>query len=182
MQFDYAPDFKNYQSDVTRIFPANGRFSPRQREMYTIYLRLYQALLTSIEIHATPADVVREAVGKMDRVMADFTFTDPKIRAAAERMVAGFRNRTNVRSLGHNVGLEVHDVGGLQADTFEPGRIFTIEPQFRIEDEHLGLRLEDKILITETGVEIMSAFVPIEIDDIEKLMAEPGLSDRAIRR
>ncbi|HET9371793.1 MAG TPA: aminopeptidase P N-terminal domain-containing protein [Vicinamibacterales bacterium] len=182
VQFDYAPDFKNHQSDVTRIFPANGRFSPRQREMYTIYLRLYQALLTSIEVHATPADVVREAVGKMDRVMTDFTFTDAKVRAAAERMVAGFRNRTNVRSLGHNVGLEVHDVGGLQAETFEPGRIFTIEPQFRIEDEHLGLRLEDMILITETGVEIMSAFVPIEIADIEKLMAEPGLSDRAIRR
>jgi Xaa-Pro aminopeptidase len=69
-------------------------------------------------------------------------------------MVEGYRSRqANTRSLGHNVGLEVHDVGGLQAATFEPGRVFTIEPQFRIEEERLGLRLEDMILITEKGVE-----------------------------
>lgn len=181
VQYDYAPDFRNYQSDVTRIFPANGRFSPRQREMYTAYLRLYQSLLTSIRVHATPADVVRDAVVKMDAFMATFPFTDPKIREAAARLVEGFRGRENPRSLGHNVGLEVHDVGGLQAATFEPGRVFTIEPQFRIEDERIGLRLEDMILITETGVENLSAFVPIEIADIEKLMVEPGLSDAMLR-
>src|SRR6185295_13420430 len=85
-------------------------------------------------------------------------------------------------SLGHNVGLEVHDVGGgAGATTLEPGRIFTIEPQFRIEEEHLGIRLEDMILITETGYENMSAFVPIEVADIEKLMAEPGLSDAQVK-
>ena len=55
VQFDYAPDYKYYQSDVTRVFPANGTFTPRQRELYTIYLALYQALLTSIQVHATPA-------------------------------------------------------------------------------------------------------------------------------
>jgi Xaa-Pro aminopeptidase len=181
VQYDYAPDFRNYQSDVTRIFPANGRFSPRQREMYPAYLRLYQSLLTSIRVHATPADVVRDAVVKMDAFMATFPFTDPKIREAAARLVEGFRGRENPRSLGHNVGLEVHDVGGLQAATFEPGRVFTIEPQFRIEDERIGLRLEDMILITETGVENLSAFVPIEIADIEKLMVEPGLSDAMLR-
>ena len=52
VQFDYAPDYKYYQSDVTRVFPANGRFTPRQREFYTIYLQLYQALMTSIKVHA----------------------------------------------------------------------------------------------------------------------------------
>jgi Xaa-Pro aminopeptidase len=185
VQFDYAPDYRYYQSDVTRIFPANGRFSPRQREMYGIYLKLYQALLTSIRVHATPAEVVADAVVKMDAAMAAFTFTDPAIEQAARAMVEGFRGRRTVRSLGHNVGLEVHDVGGLQAPTLEPGRVFTIEPQFRIEGERLGLRLEDMILITATGVEILSAFVPIEIADVERLMAEPGLSDamiKAIRR
>jgi Xaa-Pro aminopeptidase len=77
------------------------------------------------------------------------------------------------------VGLEVHDVGGLQAATFEPGRVFTIEPQFRIEEEHLGIRLEDMVLITETGVENLSAFVPITVPEIEKLMREPGLAGPA---
>jgi Xaa-Pro aminopeptidase len=65
----------------------------------------------------------------------------------------------------------VHDVGGLQAPTLEPGRVFTIEPQMRLEDEHLGVRLEDMILITETGYENLSRFVPIEVRDIEKLMS-----------
>jgi Xaa-Pro aminopeptidase len=181
VQFDYAPDFKYYQSDVTRVFPANGRFTPRQRELYTIYLRLYQALLSSIKVHATPAAVVKEAVAKMDRIMAEFTFADAKIKAAATRFVENYRARTTVRSLGHNVGMEVHDVGGLQADTLEPGRIFTIEPAMQIDDERLGIRLEDMILITETGVENLSQFVPIEIADVEKLMAEPGLSERARR-
>jgi len=181
VQFDYAPDYKYYQSDVTRIFPANGKFTPRQREMYTIYLRLYQALMTSIKVHASTQDVKAEAGKKMDAIIAAFTFTDEKIKQAAMNMAAGFRNPRG-GGLGHAVGMEVHDVGGAQATLLEPGRVFTIEPQFRIEDERLGLRLEDMLLITETGYENLSAFVPIEIADIEKLMKEPGLSDARIKR
>src|SRR5262249_5702064 len=83
VQFDYAPDYKYYASDVTRVFPANGRFSPRQRELYSIYLQLYRALMTSIAVHATPRDVVAAAVAKMDGAMAAYPFSDAKIRAAA---------------------------------------------------------------------------------------------------
>jgi Xaa-Pro aminopeptidase len=172
VQFDYAPDYKYYQSDVTRVFPVNGRFTPRQREYYGIYLKLYQALLTSIAVHKTPGEVVAAALGRMDAIMAAYPFRDDRIKAAAAKMVDGFRARKDPRGIGHNVGLEVHDVGGLQAATFEPGRVFTIEPQMRLEDEHLGVRLEDMILITETGYENLSASVPIEVADIERLMAE----------
>ena len=176
VQFDYAPDFKYYQSDVTRVFPANGRFTPRQREFYMAYLKLYQALMTSIRPHASAADIIKDAVVKMEAIMASFQFTDAKIKTAATAFVQGYRARmANARSLGHSVGMEVHDVGGAPA-TYEPGMIFTIEPAMQIEDEHLGLRLEDMILITPTGYENMSAFVPVEIDAIEKLMKEPGLS------
>jgi Xaa-Pro aminopeptidase len=77
--------------------------------------------------------------------------------------------------------MEVHDVSAGARPTLEPGRIFTIEPAMQIVDEHLGLRLEDMILITEEGYENMSAFVPVEIDAIEKLMKEPGLSDAMIK-
>ena len=140
MQFDYAPDYKYYQSDVTRVFPANGRFTPRQREFYTIYLQLYQALMTSIAVHATPAEVIAHAVAKMDAIMAAFPFTDARDQGR-RRAVRRERTatRTSVRGLGHNVGMEVHDVGGLQAATLEPGRVFTIEPAMRIEDERLGV-------------------------------------------
>jgi Xaa-Pro aminopeptidase len=185
VQFDYAPDYKYYQSDVTRVFPANGRFTPRQREFYGIYLALYRAVMTSIRVHATAREILAAAVPKMDAIMASFTFTDAKIKAAATAFVEGYRSRmATARTLGHWVGMEVHDVGaGLpNPPTYEPGMIFTIEPAMQIEDERLGLRLEDMILITETGYENLSAFVPVEIDAIETLMKEPGLSDAALKR
>jgi Xaa-Pro aminopeptidase len=184
VQFDWAPDLANYTSDVTRVFPADGKFTPRQREFYLIYLRLYQALMTSIRVHATAREVMDAAVVKMDRIMAEYKFTDPKIRETAE----GFVNRYRVnpgapgggpRSLGHSVGMEVHDVRNPTA-TLEPGYIFTIEPQMTMEGGELSARLEDMILITETGYENMSVFVPVEIADIEKLMAQPGLGKRAL--
>ena len=176
VQFDYAPDYKYYQSDVTRVFPASGVFSARQRELYTIYLRLYQALMTSITVHSAPRDIIARAVEKMDAVMAAFTFTDPKIKAAATAFVDNYR-RSTARSLGHAVGMEVHDVGG-PTPTLEPGQVFTIEPAMQIPDEHIGIRLEDMILVTETGYENLSAFVPIDIEAIERTMREPGLQKK----
>ncbi len=176
VQFDYAPDFKNYSSDVTRVFPANGKFTPRQREYYNIYLRLYQALMTSIKVHTEPRDIIKDAVLKMDAIMASYQFTDDHIKNAAVKFVDTYRN-SRANSLGHNVGLEVHDVRN-PTQTLEPGQIFTIEPEMRIEEEHQGIRLEDMLLITDTGYENLSAFVPIEISDIERLMAgHHGLSE-----
>jgi Xaa-Pro aminopeptidase len=178
VQFDYAPDFQYYQSDVTRVFPANGVFTPRQREMYEIYLRLYRAVMTSIQVHITTTEVIKAAVIKMDAILESFPFTDPKVQKAAKEFVESYRRQVEKgRFLGHSVGLEVHDPGDSGGTVLEPGHIFTIEPEMRIEEDHTGIRLEDMILITETGYENLSAFVPIDINDIEKLMAEKGLSD-----
>jgi Xaa-Pro aminopeptidase len=178
VQFDYAPDYKYYSSDVTRVFPANGRFTPRQREFYGIYLKLYQALMTSIEVHKLPSEIAKNAVVKMDAIMASYKFTDEKIRKAAADFIDRYRRGPN--SLGHNVGMEVHDVRN-PSRTFEPGQVFTIEPAMQIADEHIGIRLEDMILITETGYENLSAFVPVEIAEIEKMMAKHGLSDAQVK-
>jgi Xaa-Pro aminopeptidase len=177
VQLDYAPDYKNYTSDVTRVFPANGKFTPRQREFYGIYLKLYQALMTSIEVHKTPAEIVKNALVKMDNIMGSYRFTDDKIKTAATAFVDNYRKFRPNGTLGHTVGMEVHDVR-YPTPTLEPGYVFTIEPAMQIQDEHLGIRLEDMLLITESGYENLSAFVPIEIDDIEKLMSKHrGLSD-----
>ncbi len=178
VQVDYAPDLSYYVSDLTRVFPANGKFTARQRELYSIYLKLYKAVESSMQVHVAPRDIMKRAVVKMDSIMAVFPFTDPTIEDAAKRFADRYRNsRSN--ELGHTVGVEVHDVPR-GTETLEPGQIFTIEPQMTIPDEHIGLRLEDMFLVTDSGVENMSAWVPIEIDDIEALMAQPGLSDAAI--
>lgn len=176
VQFDYAPEYKYYVSDVTRVFPANGKFTAWQREYYTIYLGLYQALMTSIKVHVAPRDIIKEAVVKMDAIMAGYKFTDPKIKDSAARFVERYRT-SKANSLGHTIGLEVHDVR-TPTETLEPGQLFTIEPAMTIPELHLGIRLEDVILMTETGYENMSAFVPVEVADIEKLMTEPGLSEK----
>ncbi len=180
VQFDYAPDYNYYASDVTRIFPANGRFSARQREMYGIYLRLYQALMTSIRPYVTPADIARDAVSKMEAIVATYNFTDDRIREAANSFVDLYR-KAPVRALGHTVGMAVHDVP-YAAATLQPGEIFTIEPEMRIPGEHIGFRLEDMLLITDKGYVNMSGFVPVEIPDIERIMTRHGLSDAALKR
>ena len=101
--------------------------------------------------------------------MAAFPFTDPAIKAAATTFVEGYRaSRSN--SLGHAVGMEVHDPPVSGRSRLEPGMVFTIEPAMTIPDEHQGLRLEDMILITATGYENLSAWVPVDIDAIEREM------------
>jgi Xaa-Pro aminopeptidase len=169
--FDYAPDYRYYTSDVTRMFPVNGKFTPAQKELYTIYLRLYQALMTSIR-PGKPADILAGAVKKMDAVMASYTFTNPKYKEAAARFVDTYRKSVGTRtSLGHMVGMEVHDVT-VPFTELAPGMIFTIEPALTIPEDRVYIRLEDVILITPAGYENMSAFLPMEVEGIEKLMAE----------
>jgi Xaa-Pro aminopeptidase len=170
VQVDWAPDYKYYVSDVTRVFPANGRFTPWQREFYSIYLQLYRAIVASMRPHVSPRDSLKEAVVKMDAAIAAFRFTDPKIRGAAERFVERYRaGRSN--SFGHPIGMEVHDVG-TQPETLEPGHVFTIEPAMSIPEDTVSMRLEDVFLVTDTTIEVLSSFVPIEIAEVEKAMAE----------
>ena len=175
---DYAPDYKYYTSDVTRMFPINGTFTPAQKELYTIYLKLYQALMTSIR-PGKPVDILKDAVGKMDAVMASYTFTDPKYKEAATRFVDGYRRSAAAArgSLGHMVGMEVHDVT-VPFTELKPGMIFTIEPALTIPEDRVYIRLEDMILINAVGYENLSGFVPMDVQGIEKVMAEKGIADR----
>jgi len=175
--FDYAPDYRYYSSDVTRMFPASGTFSEEQRELYTTYLRLYQSLMTSIRPRATPKEIIEEAVKKMDAYLATAVIGNAKVREAAARFVERYRTMP-ARSLGHFVGMEVHDVG-VPRETLEPGMVFTIEPALTIPEDRVYVRIEDVILVTESGYENLSALVPVEVEAIEKLMAEPALTQPA---
>jgi Xaa-Pro aminopeptidase len=174
--YDYAPDLQYYASDVTREFPANGRFTADQRELYGIYVKLYQALMASVR-PGRPAELMRDAARRMDAVLMSTTFRNPKYREAAERFVQPYRNAQG-SSLGHMIGLEVHDVS-VRYDTLKPGMIFSIEPALTVPDERIYIRLEDPLLVTERGYENLSAAVPMEMDAIEKLMAEIGMFEKA---
>ena len=175
---DYAPDVGYYTSDVTRMWPVNGVFNDWQRDLYGFYLAFYQAILKAIR----PGDVnaiMQDAVIEMEAILERWSFTKPIYRDAAEKFVADYRERSQERParLGHGVGMAVHDVG-LHDGHLVPGMVFTIEPQFRIPEEQIYIRLEDVILITQEGAKNLSDLVPMEIEGIESLMKEEGLLQR----
>lgn len=177
VQYDYAPDYRYYVSDVTRVFPANGTFTALQRELYTVYLQMYRAVLSSIRPGEPVSGLLREAGRKMEAILTDFEFTSPYIQVAAQQFAARYLNSTG-NSFGHAIGMEVHDVraGGDASVGLRPGQVFTIEPALKVPELDMALRLEDVLLVTEDGYENLSDWVSIEIDDIERVMAEPGIS------
>ena len=130
------------------------------------------------------SDILPEIVKKMDAIIASYTFTSPKYKEAATRFVEGYRTRALAGrggSLGHMVGMEVHDVT-VPFDVLKPGMIFTIEPALTIPEDRVYIRLEDVLLVTATGYENLSAFAPVEAADIEKLMAEDGFAEKGARK
>ncbi|MDG2053721.1 MAG: Xaa-Pro peptidase family protein [Phycisphaerales bacterium] len=138
-----------YAADITRTIPANGKFTDRQREIYEIVL---EAELAAIAI-----------------ARAGVTFTELNQAARGVIEKAGYGNYL-VHGIGHHLGLEVHDItpeGPLKA-----GAIITIEPGIYLPDEKIGIRIEDDILITDSGSKNLSEAIPKSIDDIERLMAD----------
>jgi Xaa-Pro aminopeptidase len=173
---DYCPDLGYYRCDVTRQWPVNGTFNAWQRELYGFYLGVYEAVLYSIKPNITAQEVLQAAVPKMDKLLAETKFSKPHYEAAAKQFVDRYRtSSTSGRGgLGHAVGMATHDFGG-GSGVMRPGLVFTIEPEFRIPQEQIFIRLEDMIVITDSGVKILSDFVPRSMAAVEKVIAEPGL-------
>ncbi len=179
---DYAPDVGYYMSDVTRIWPVSGRFSPEQRELYAFYLGCYRAILRAIRPGKTAQEIKREAASEMERLLQESRFSRAPHRRAAERFVADYRaSAENPNSaLGHGVGMATHDVG-LYRGPLRPGMVFTIEPALRVPEDSLYIRLEDVIIITADGVEVVSEALPMDIEAIEELIQQEGMLEHRPR-
>ncbi|MBZ0298181.1 MAG: Xaa-Pro peptidase family protein [Anaerolineae bacterium] len=140
-----------YRSDITRTFPANGRFTPRQRELYAIVLEAQQSALATMK----PGSTMLAAHQAVYEVFKQYDVA-----------------RYSYGNCGHPVGLNIHDANGRYPDDreqpFEPGVVVVIEPFLTIPDEGMGIRIEDGVLITETGCELLSG-PPREIDAVEAL-------------
>jgi Xaa-Pro aminopeptidase len=172
---DYCPDLGYYRCDVTRQWPVNGKFSPAQRELYGFYLGVYEAVLHAIKPQLTAQQILQAALPKMDAILASTKFSKPIYEAAAKQFVERYRSSAaRGGNLGHAVGMATHDFGG-GSGVMRPGLVFTIEPEFRVPEEQIFIRLEDMIVITESGATILSDFVPRSIAAVEKVVAEPGL-------
>ena len=175
---DYAPDYGYYMSDVTRMWPVNGKFSSDQKDLYSFYLACYKSILYNIESGKTASEIAQKAVKEMEQHLAKATFSKEIYKNAATRFVDTYKAGAGRRTtLGHWVGMATHDVGRIEGP-LKAGMVFTIEPQLRVPEEMIYVRLEDLVIIHENSVEIVSEFVPMDIDSIEKLMKETGMSQR----
>jgi Xaa-Pro aminopeptidase len=176
---DYAPDVGYYMSDVTRMWPVNGKFNDWQRELYAFYLECYKAILNHIRPGATASAIMLEASADMRQVLARTKFSKPVYEAGARTFVDNYEKSAGApcAMLGHWVGMATHDVGQ-DCGPLRPGMVFTIEPALRVPEEKIYIRLEDVIIIGESRAEILTTFVPMEIASIESLMHEEGMLQR----
>ncbi|WP_273566854.1 aminopeptidase P family protein [Maribacter halichondriae] len=166
---DYAPDYRYYTSDVTRIWPVNGKFDKAQKALYDYIVAYRDALFKYIKPGVTSNDVLDQAAADMKEYLKGKTFANPNHLKAVEQ---GIKFRGHFQ---HPVGMAVHDVGIVHRTPLRPGMVFTIDPMIWIPEERLYIRIEDMALVTEDGVENLSAFVPSSIEDVEKTIKEKGL-------
>ncbi len=198
---DAAAEYKGYASDITRTFPVNGKFSEAQRELYQLVLDSQMAAIraakpgrTLNQVHDAAARVLRRGLYKLGILSQEMS-----TKTGAKRKLKQLKKQgkeKEILSLGdfymhgtsHWMGYDVHDVDpsgeggrGNKARLLEPGMVFTIEPglYFDKDDKRvpakyrgIGIRIEDDVVVTESGVEIITHGVPKTIEEIEALMAE----------
>ena len=159
---DVGAQYSGYAADITRTVPANGRFTPRQREIYDIVLGAQNAALEALK---PGADMCRKGKQSLYKISYEY------INSHGKDLNGKPLGQYYIHGLGHNIGLDVHDPGD-SCKPLVPGQVVTMEPGIYIPEENLGVRIEDDVLITDTGYELLSRRLPRTADEIEKIMAE----------
>jgi Xaa-Pro aminopeptidase len=165
---DFGAEYANYNADMTRSIPVNGRFTKRQRDVYDAVLRVMKSATRMIKAGA----ILTEYQDEVGKVMTgeliglklldkhDVAKQDPKMPLYKKYFMHG---------TSHHLGLDVHDFGN-RYKPFEVGNILTCEPGIYIPEEGLGIRLENDILITKDGNVDLMADIPLEAEHIEEIM------------
>src|SRR5580704_2829465 len=157
---DVGAECSDYASDVTRTVPANGKFSARQREIYEIVLGAQKAAIAAVK----PGVRMRGDVS-LQQIAFDYINTHGK-DLHGEPLGKYFTH-----GLSHHVGLDVHDPND-PTSALKAGMVITIEPGIYIPEENIGVRIEDTVLVTEDGGKNLSAALPRDVDEIEKLVGK----------
>ena len=164
---DVAAQYSGYAADITRTLPANGKYSPRQHEIYEIVLGAQNAAIDAVR----PGAVIgcRE---KRDKKDALYNIAYNYINTHGKDLHGKPLGQYFTHGLGHSIGLNVHDPGLEGCKPLAPGMVVTMEPGIYIPEENLGVRIEDDVLVTESGHELFSQKLPRDPAEIEKIMAE----------
>lgn len=174
---DVGASYANYNADLTRTIPVNGRFTRRQKQVYNAVLRVLRAMIDAARPGVLHRDWQRQSQTLMNEELvglgllkrSEVKKQDPENPACRKYYMHG---------LGHPLGLDVHDVG-YTSEPFAPGWVLTVEPGIYIPDEGLGVRLENDILVTEEQPVDLMSDIPIEAAEIEELMNPARAKRRA---
>lgn len=166
---DYAPEVCYYTSDIGRFWPVDGKYQPWQRELYGFMVEYHKAVLRHIRPGVDDKQILAEAAAEMDGVLRRWKFSKPCYEEAARRTLQ-FEGH-----LSHPVGMSVHDAGDYHGRPLVPGAVFAVDPQMWIPEEQLYIRVEDTVVVTDGGVEVLTPGAPLELDDVERTMTEEGL-------
>lgn len=153
---DLGARYDLYCADISRTYPVSGKFTPRQKELYEIVLNANKECIKMIKPGITFADINQKA----RQMLSEGLMRIGKI-STPEELVKYYYH-----SIGHPLGLDVHDVGGRDI-ILQEGMVITIEPGLYIADEKIGIRIEDDILVTKTGHTNLSSKIIKEVKDIE---------------
>ena len=159
---DVGAQYSGYAADITRTLPANGKFNPRQREIYEIVLGAQEAALKALKPGMDMCRKGNKSVYKIAYDYIDSHGKDQRGKSLGQYFIHG---------LGHHIGLNVHDPGET-CRALVPGMVVTVEQGIYIPEENLGVRIEDDVLITDGGHELLSRKLPRDPDEIEKIMAD----------
>ncbi|MCH2534201.1 MAG: aminopeptidase P family protein [Bdellovibrionales bacterium] len=177
---DAGAEYNFYTGDITRTFPANGKFSDVQKDLYERVLKLQNQIIESVKPGVTFKQLNDMAIEGLVDIMLHYGL----LKAPPQEIIKeGHYKKYYPHGIGHWLGIDVHDAGktivqGLPR-AFEPGMIFTIEPGIYIPEKDesapaalrgIGIRIEDNILVTENGHKNLTEGVPKEVAEIEELM------------
>jgi Xaa-Pro aminopeptidase len=156
---DIGAEFGYLTADVTRTAPVSGTFNPRQRAIYQLVLATQQIAIDSVR---PGMDIPR-----LNQIARSY------LRAHSDTLCGNVTcDKYFVHGLSHWLGMDVHDVGNVRTP-FVPGMVLTVEPGIYLPQEGLGIRIEDDILVTPEGHEVLSAAAPRRAEEVEALMRKP---------
>ncbi len=177
---DAGCELDYYAGDITRTFPVNGRFSDEQKALYELVLKAQEACIELVRPGTPWADVHDRSVEIITEGLVELGLLQGDLEDLIER---GAYREFYMHRIGHWLGMDVHDVGDYKVGgdwrPLEPGMVMTVEPGIYVSPFNekvdarwrgIGIRIEDDVLVTEQGNEILSAVVPKQVDEIEALM------------
>lgn len=168
---DVGGEYGGYAADITRTLPANGKFSARQREIYEIVLGAQNAALAAVK----PGASLYNGPDSLQQIVIDY------FKSHGHDKQGRSLERYYIHGISHHLGLNVHDAGDRDR-LLEAGMAITVEPGLYIPEENIGVRIEDDVLVTKDGYQILTARLPRTIEEIEKIMAAGRKEEKKNKR